>query len=228
LLSASREECAVRQLLLLAFAMSVAACGGSPSSPSAPTTPSHDTLTAIHDTLTATGSAASVDSVWSERSGADDRQVYDDFVVRTATPIRTIAWQGMRFTTRPPGRFYISFIADNGGFPLRQTDETNSGRPRALYATTLSIDQVNERPGVTQACDNSPQTQCGSYDYSVTLTTPFQGAAGTRYWLLIQAESPFNAHSGWSWRKGRTDNGFAVSSLAGTTFPWDFAFALRP
>ena len=219
----------MRDLLLIALVMSAVACGGSPTSPSVPSNPAMPNASGpIHDTLNATGSAATADGVWSERSGGDDRQVYDDFVSPTAATIRIVAWQGIRPTAHAPTRFYLSFIADNGGFPLRQVDETNSGRPKALSSSTFSIDQVNERLGVTRACDNSPQEQCGSYDYSVILIPPFGGTAGTRYWLLIQAESPLNSRSGWSWRKGHTDNGFSTSNIAGSTFPWDLAFALRP
>jgi hypothetical protein len=215
----------VRNSLLIALIMTTfGGCGKSPTSPSPPASPSGS----IHDTLNATGSFGALDAVWSERSGGEDRQVYDDFVSPTAATIRTMAWQGIRPTARPPASFYISFIADNGGFPLRQPDETNSGRPRALYATMYSIGQVNERLSVTRACDNSPQEQCGSYEYSVTLTAPFTTTAATRYWILIQAESPLNARSGWSWRKGQTGNGFSMSNLAGTTFPWDLAYAVAP
>jgi hypothetical protein len=153
--------------------------------------------------------------------------VYDDFVSPMAASTRTVAWQGIRPTTRPPARFYLAFIADNGGVPLRQYDPS-TGRLWVLSAATYSIDQVNERLGVTRACDNSPQEQCGWYEYSVTLPAPFTTAEGTRYWLVIQAESPLGSPSGWSWRKGQTDNGFSLSNIAGLTSPWDLAFALRP
>jgi hypothetical protein len=219
----------VRESLLVALI--VISCGGcdrSPTNPSPPPSPSPSPSGPIHDTLNASGSAATIDAVWSERSGGSDRQVYDDFASPADAAIRILAWQGIRPTAYPPTGFYISFIADSGGFALRQPDDTNSGRPRALYATTYAIDQVNERLGVTQACDNSPQQQCGSYDYSVTLPSPFRVSAGTRYWLLIQAESPLNALSGWSWRKSQAGNRFSMSNIAGTTFPCDLAFALRP
>ena len=216
----------MRHLLLITLAMSLVACGGSPTSPSVPpATPGPSA--AIHDTLNVTGSAAALDAVASERWSGTDRQVYDDFVSPTAAAIRTIVWQGMRPTRQAPARFYLSFIADDGGFPLRQqVDEV--GRPRALYFSNFPIDVANERLGVTQACDNSPQQECGSYDYSIALTTPFAAAAGTRYWLFIQAESPLDAPSGWSWRKGQADNRFAMSNIAGAIFQWDMAFALRP
>lgn len=218
----------------LVAALIVSACVGCGSSPSSPTSPSppasapppSTTSGPIHDTLTDAGTGGINDAVGSERSGGFDRQVYDDFVSPTAATIRTLAWQGSRTMAHPPTGFYVSFIADEGGGPLRQGD--GSGRPRPLNAETHSTDRVSERLVVTRACDNLPQELCGFFEYSVTLTTPFTATAGTRYWVLIQAESPLNAASGWSWRKGKVDNGYSLSNIANLTFPWDFSFALRP
>src|SRR5262249_58536788 len=112
-----------------------AGCGGSSASPSPPTSPSppQSPSGSIHDTLNATGNFDALDFVSSERTGGFDQQAYDDFVSPTIATIRTIVWQGIRLTARPPSGFYISFIADNGGIPLLRPDEANSGRPRALY-----------------------------------------------------------------------------------------------
>lgn len=213
-------------LLIVLIAMACARCGGSPTSPTAPIRPSAP----FHDTLNATGDFGGdeVDGFTSEWSGASDVQMYDDFMSPAAATIRTVAWQGIRYTARAPASFYISFIAaDNNGLILRQGVEPNSTRPRALHATSYSVDRVNERLSVTRACRNSPQQQCGSYDYSVTLTTPFTATVATRYWVLIQAESPPGNSSGWGWRRGRSDNTFALSNQ-GAIILFDFAFALRP
>jgi len=207
-------------LALALIVLSFAACSKSPTSPSTP-------AVVVHDTLNPTPSVASLDAMQSEASGALDREVYDDFVSPSAATIRTIAWQGIRPTARPLASFYIAFIADNNGY-IRWEYDSTTGRQKALYATRVSIDQVNERLGLTKACDTAPQQQCGSYDYSVTLPALFVATAGTRYWLLIQAETPFNSESGWLWRKGQPDNSFAMTNVANTLFPWDFAFALRP
>lgn len=204
-------------LVVLAFV----GCGRSPASPD-----SQNPGAPIHDTLNATGSTTPLDGVSSELSGAYDRQWYDDFVSPEGTWIRTVAWQGIRPTARPPASFYIAFIADNDGIVMREYDPTTT-RLRALSATTYALAQVDERLGLTRACDQTPQEQCGSYDYSVRLSTPFRVTAGTRYWLLIQAETSFGSMSGWLWRKGRTDNGFSLSNLH-LTGSWDMAFTLVP
>jgi hypothetical protein len=166
-----------------------------------------------------------LDGVWTERT-ADDRMAFDDFQLSSQTSIWGISWQGTRSTSVRPVNIHLSFIPDNGS----QSPVWTAGpdfRPRALWSATYPIDQVNERLEHSQACASSPQQTCGYYAYSVTMTTPFTAEAGTRYWLLIQAESPPTyTTTGWQWRKGTPDNNFSRTSLAGTTFPWDFAFAL--
>ncbi len=221
-----RPSSAARGALLVMFVVaSATACGSSPTNASP--TGASPASTSIHDTLNAVESAASANTFSSELSGAYDREVYDDFVSATAATIRTVAWQGARPTARPPSSFYVAFIADNNGY-VRWEYDSSTGRQKALFATTYSIDQVNERLSVTQPCDGAPQTQCGGYDYSVTLPAPFVTTAGSRYWLLIQAVSPLNAQTGWAWQKGQPDNRFSMSNIANSIFTWDFAFALRP
>jgi hypothetical protein len=209
-------------LPLALMTAAVVGCGRSPSAPT-PVAPEE-----IHNTLNAAGADAPFDGVGSERWAGYDQQVYDDFEAPAAYTIGAVAWQGIHRIGLPPARFYLSFITDNGrGFPLLQADSTNSGRPPALYATSFSADQVNERLDVTKACEYLPLEQCGTYEYSVTLIPPFTTASNARYWLLIQAESPLDSPSSWVWRKGRPDNAFSTSTIANWTFFWDFAFALR-
>jgi hypothetical protein len=132
----------------------------------------------------------------------------------------------MRYSGTTLSSFYVAIMADGGDrHPVRQYANE---RPVALWSATYSADQVNERLEVSRACENTSRAQCGYYDYSVGMTTPFVAAAGTRYWVMIQSESPYGQGTGFCWRKGTRDNSFATGNLAGTTFPWDMSFALRP
>jgi hypothetical protein len=225
----------LRRLCVSAVLASVIAACSTPTTPSepapapappAPAAPVSDEP--LHDTLNTAASAAGPNATSSELSGAYDQHVFDDFVSPRTATIRTVAWQGTRPTTRRPTKFFVAFVADAGGFPLRLQSDPVTGRVRALAWASYAIDDVNERLGTTQACGYTPPEQCGSYDYSVTLPAPFATVAGARYWLLIQAESPASVMSGWAWRRGQQDNTFSVSSIAGLTMPWDHAFALRP
>jgi hypothetical protein len=46
--------------------------------------------------------------------------------------------------------------------------------------------------------------------------------------FVTTTAATINAMSAWGWRKGQSGYGFSMSNIAGTTFPWDLAFALRP
>lgn len=215
-----------RTLPVTAFMNVLLVMFGASCSSSSPVAPSASAPT-VHDTLNPPGGASNADGATSERSGAFDRQTYDDFVSPAATRVRMIGWQGIRAVAQPVTSFFVAFVADNSGFPRLEPDAGNTGRPRALYIATFPVAQLNERLDVTQACTNSPLQQCGLYDYSVTLTTPFDVAAGTRYWLLIQAETPATASAAWAWRRGTADNQRAGTNIAGTIHLFDLAFSLR-
>lgn len=206
------------RVVVIGLALLLAACGGSTVTPSAPSgTSSNPSGALFHNTLTTDTSFSFIESLWSERSGVSNRASVDDFVSSESGAVRTIAWQGVRTTARRPSGFYLSFFSDNGsGFPLLE-----------VYVATFTMAEVNERLVATHACENSPQQQCSAYDYSVTLPAPFSIVAGTRYWLLIQAESPQFMESNWSWRRGLNDNGRSIpGGFANTIQLWDAAFAL--
>ena len=202
----------------LALVVFVTACSDSPTAPSAPV---------VHDTLNAAGGRSNMEFYQSERSGPTDRQLYDDFVSSTAATIRTVAWQGGYSPSTPVATsFFLAFIADNGGFPRMEADVNNPGRSNALYSATYAASQVSERLDAVLPCTNSNQ-QCGLYNDSVTLMRPFTVVAGTRYWLLIQADVPFGAPGSWGWRRGTPDNQRGGTNIAGTTLSFDLAFSLR-
>jgi hypothetical protein len=200
----------------------LAGCSGSETG----TTPSpagSSGSAAAHDTLNLAGATVNRDGVNSEFAFGIDQRVYDDFVTAKAGAIRTIEWQGIRRVAATPTQFRLQIIAD-GAAP-------GAG---VLYETVYLANQVNERLDGAQACHNLPQQQCGLYSYSVSLATPFASANGSRYWLMVQAETPIDpvhpfdsVGSGWSWRKGTLDNGYSKSTIANTIFTWDFAFAIR-
>jgi hypothetical protein len=200
----------------------IPACSRDEGSPVAPSP------VVVHDALNAPGGASSTEFYEAMRSGGADRQFYDDFVSPTTVTIRTVAWQGGYSPARPAATsFFIAFIADAGnGHPRKEPDDANSGRPRSLSSATYLLSQVNESLDVTFPCVNSNQ-QCGLYNYSVTLASPFTASAGVRYWLTIQADVPFPAPASWGWRRGTPQNLRSSSNIAGATHLFDFAFALR-
>ena len=203
-----------------------------PTPAPAPTPPAPSNNTAVYSTLKGPNSTEQfgADLVGATRAGSGtfDGQVYDDFVIPNGATIRTISWQGVRTAAGPPLRFYVAFIADNGD--RRPRLEWVDYRPVPLWSFTYAMAQVSERLEVSLPCPNSPQVQCGYYDYAVGLATPFVAAPGTKYWLMIQGEIDFGAVNGFSWRKGIRDNSWSLPGpqYANTTFPWDMSFALRP
>lgn len=200
-----------------------------PATPAPPAVPQPSTNTPVYSTLNAAGTVTgSADVVWSERIGPNDRQVYDDFVIAGGATIRTIAWQGRRFAAEKPQRFYVAIIADNGVRNPIEAWAWSGERPVAIWSATYEMAQVTETIELTRACESAPQTQCAYSDYAVGMATPFTAAPGMRYWVMIQAESSMQQNPRFSWRKGTRDNNFSTGNLAGTTFPWDMAFALRP
>jgi hypothetical protein len=215
----------------VALVLLMAACGG-PSTP----TPLPEPPLVLHDKLNPPGGTSNIQvpPVSSQRGGGFETAVVDDFVSPATTEIRAVQWQGIYVPPRQAGatRFELAFLPDNGvgTSPLPHADPATPGRTVSLYRAFFSIADVNERLDVFVTCANST-VQCGFYDYSVTLPTPFAVTKGVRYWLFIQAEVPFtfdfNARVNWAWRIGLPDNQRASSSIANATLLTDFAFALR-
>jgi len=200
--------------VLFATLTFVAACSGS-NSPNSPSVV-EPSGSAIHDTLNA-GTSVNLDGVYSEHWFSEDRRVWDDFTTGKAGAIRTIAWQGIRRTAVAPAAFNIQITEDNA-----------APGTSAFYEAKYPIGQVNEHLDGTQACSNLPQQQCGLYSYSIALPTTVSVKGGTKYWLLVQGEAPSDSlSSGWLWRNGQRDNGFARISIANTFLTWDLAFAIR-
>lgn len=208
----------------------MAACGGSPT-PTTPT-PLPEPPSVLHDTLNLPGGTSNIQlPVSSLRSGLNETWAIDDFVSPATTAVRTIKWQGIYSPLRQAGasRFHLGFLPDNGSgtAPSHEIDPaTRQGV--AVYRGIFSLNEVNERLDVVVRCPNST-LQCGLYDYSVTLPTPLPVTQGVRYWLVIQAEAPFNFNAPiqWGWRQGLPDIGRSRSHIANATLLLDFAFALE-
>jgi hypothetical protein len=212
----------------------MAACGGGSSAPATPIvpTPVVELPLVLHDTLNPPGGAANIQlPISSLRSGLNETWAIDDFVIAANTAVRIVRWQGIYSPVRPTGatRFHVAFLPDNGSgtAPSPEIDPATR-RGVAIYRGEFPIDQVNERLDVVVPCPNS-QLQCSLYDYSVTLPTPLPITQGVRYWLVIQAEAPFNSNAliTWGWRRGEPDNQRSRSHIANATLPFDFAFALE-
>lgn len=233
---------ALRQFLLLlvaitSFTFTVVACGSSktttPTAPTAPAPTPTPVATPPRSTENPAGSVANADARTSviRADGSLPSAVFDDFTLTTATTIRTVGWQGIYCTevanapTQVPSAtgFSISFHpADSGGGPNANTTLQQSAYPLAQVSQSL------DRNG-TGTCGTATPTAIGVYNYTVTLATPFNAAAGTRYWLSVQANVP-SIPPFWGWRSGTADNGVSFQLFNGqfTTFSTDRAFTLRP
>ncbi len=124
--------------------------------------------------------------------------MYDDFRFGTGQVITDVHWTGGFFNPGQVGAissFKISFYADNAGQP-----------GASLYAATIA--------------GNANQTSLGSVgsfpfaSYSVDLTTAFNAAANTRYWVSIVPDMAFPPQ----WGLGTTNagNGSAFQDFLGT------------
>jgi hypothetical protein len=162
---------------------------------------------------------------------------FDDFMSAVTTTIRTVSWQGgycSGVVTPPPGTspeppptaastsFQLSFYRDFNGRP--------AWGGAGLYDITLTPAEAHEQ----FTFDSGPTANgCGwqspnatYYDYTAVLPTAFPVTAGTRYWLLVRADTR-NAGIAWGWRLGNRDNNYSASNTQFLyTNPWDLAFAL--
>jgi hypothetical protein len=155
----------------------------------------------------------------------------------TAT-IRTVSWQGAYYRgARAPGTpplpppaaasssFQVGFYRDVNGHP---------GTSVALYEVTFTPAEVSEQfafesvsPAGGCAREVPPATY---YDYTAVLPMPFPLTAGTRYWLLVLADTRGTGIP-WGWRAGTRDNNYSVYQVGGQgdllrTFSTDLAFSL--
>ena len=157
------------------------------------------------------------------------------------TTIRTVSWQGgycQGPVTVPPGTgplpppaaaassFQLAFYPDDNGRP--------ASFRQALYEVTLTPGEAHEQvafdSGPTAGgCDWQAPTAT-YYDYMAVLPVPFPVTGGTRYWLLVRANTG-NTGIPWGWRIGMRDNNYSVYQTRGvgdllSTSSTDLAFFL--
>ena len=209
------------------------ACGGSksPNNPSPTPAPTPAPAPTSRTTQNPLGSSTNVEARTSQvATNGASAQVFDDFTFTGGANIRSVAWQGIYCAEVANGAapaptatgFIVSFYADQSGRP-------NTATP--LHQTTFPLGQVAETLDRTQAslnCGTTPTTW-SFYSYSVTLPTAFGAAAGTRYWVSVQAMTPTTAVF-WGWRDGTPDNRTSLQLFQGnfTTFAVDRAYSLAP
>lgn len=148
-------------------------------------------------------------------SGGNTFNAYDDFKLTTATTITGLSWVGSMFgpsePLQPINGFKLTFLSDNAGAPGASLfSQTIAGTANETFLGNL----VGGFP---------------AFSYQATLSTPFAVAAGTTYWLSIQAqvgkELPF-----WGWAFGTGGNEkFRLNNTDSpglASFPADLAFTL--
>ncbi len=112
-----------------------------------------------------------------EQGSDADQYVWDDFTLSSTLAITTIHWRG----GYDPGKF---------GYGGPVTDFSV-----AIYATVAGIQPDVTHPPLVryQTGGNAGQSPAGTvggvtmYDYTFTLPTAFQAAAGTKYWVQVEA-----------------------------------------
>lgn len=215
-----------------ALAATLAACGAggggeaaapAPSPPSPPPAP--------FSTLQPVGGGTSIEARTSQAptNGSAPSEVLDEFSLASAASITTLRWQGIYCTAvdnapapaATASAFVVSIYADAAGSPNLATPLLRQTYPIANTGQTLT----RNWSGLT--CTGGNNTTWAVYDYSITLPSAFAAAAGTRYWLSVQAVTPsYDVY--WGWRDGRLDNNYSLQCFQGTctSYTVDRAFAL--
>ena len=187
----------------------------------------------VLSTLNAAGSGGSYEARTSmaPSNGADASSMFDDFQPTAAVSIASVKWQGIycvqAANAAAPAatatEFVVSFHADDAGRPV-----TSSALLQARFTPTQAA-QTPDRQVAGLSCGTAASTTWSLYDYSVTLPTPFAAAAGTRYWVRVQAVTPsYDVY--WGWRSGTTANAQSLMLFMGAydTFTLDRALRLAP
>lgn len=232
---ATRPVRRLAALATLAVSAALVGCGGNDDSGTAPVAAAPAASTPVRTSLVAAGSNQNLiearTSQAPTQNGAAPSTVYDDFRLTSAATVSAVSWQGIYCVqtnnaaapTATASQFIVAFYADTAGRP-------NLGAPLATTTVTATAaGQTFERNFPGLSCGTASNTTWALYDYQATLSSPVALAAGTTYWVSVQAITPsYDVY--WGWRAGTTDNSLSLIRFQGVydTLTFDRAFALRP
>lgn len=141
-------------------------------------------------------------SAWYAPDGLDnDEYVWDAFTLASATAITEVQWRGA----------YTNYLSGAGQSPVYDFTV-------AIFASIpggFQPDIVSPPLARYHTNGNAGETPAGSaggvamYDYHFTLPSPFQAAAGTKYWIQIIAYQGVTPTYGWppDWSIARAASG---------------------
>ncbi len=151
-------------------------------------------------------------SAWYAEDGLDsDEYVWDDFTLASSTAITEVRWRGA----------YTNYLSGVGKAPVYDFTV-------AIYGSIggFQPDVVNGPLVEYQVGGNAGETSAGSaggvlmYDYAFVLPSPFQAAAGVKYWVQIEAwqglTPPYYWPPDWSIARGTGGNNAHFRKIGGT------------
>ncbi len=221
---------------LVAGLLAVTLVGGCKKKSSSPTAPTPTPPAPVVNTVNPAGSATNRDARTSMKGTVGNgTQTFDDFIASTAATITQVTWQGIYCVENPnqpaptptAQSFLVGFYADNNNSP-------NQNAP--LSTGTYQLARVAETADATPngTCGSATPTGIGVYNYAVTLDTPFNAAAGVRYWVSVMANVNYNFTNSatfvyWGWRSGTANNNRSIQIApngAVTEYASDRAYSL--
>jgi len=222
-------------LVAVAALVALAGCGGHHSDdddgPAAPAPPAAPLRTSLVAAGSNTNLIEARTSQAPTQAGAEPSTVYDDFRLASAGTVTSVSWQGI-YCVQVNGapapvptasQFVIVLYPDSAGRP-------NLAAP--LGTTTVTpggANQAFERNFPGLSCGSAANTTWALYDYRATLAAPVNLAAGTTYWVSVQAITPtYDVY--WGFRAGTTDNSLSLLRFMGAydVLTFDRSFALNP
>ena len=229
--ASSRKAPRLRSLVALAALAALVGCGGDSNddddgpAASAP----------LRSTLVASGSNTNLIEARTSQAptavGAEASTVYDDFRLTSAASVASVSWQGI-YCVQADGapapaatasQFVVVLYPDSAGRP-------NLAAPLATTTVTPGgANQTLERNVTGLSCGSAVNTTWALYNYRATLAASVSLAAGTTYWVSVQAVTPsYDVY--WGFRAGATDNSLSLLRFLGAydVLTFDRAFALNP